>query len=78
MARQNLALTGEAGRINRQLNIPEGVVFIQRITFGFTGLMASIRATGPWRSITQEYVAGLEPCTPLGRRSAAHSPEDWV
>jgi predicted unusual protein kinase regulating ubiquinone biosynthesis (AarF/ABC1/UbiB family) len=78
MIRQNLQLTGEVGRINRQLNIPEGVVFTQRITFGFTGLMAGIRAVGPWRSITREYVLGGEPCTDLGRLSAAHSPEGWV
>ena len=78
MIRQNLQLTGETGRINRQLNIPQGVVFTQRITFGFTGLMASIRAVGPWRSITAEYVLGGEPCTELGRLSARFSPERWV
>ena len=78
MIRQNLQLTGETGRINRQLNIPQGVVFTQRITFGFTGLMASIRAVGPWRSITAEYVLGREPSTELGRLSAQHSPDSWV
>ena len=78
MIRQNLQLTGEVGRINRQLNIPQGVVFTQRITFGFTGLMASIRAVGPWKSITEEYVLHREPSTELGRLSAAHSPDAWV
>jgi predicted unusual protein kinase regulating ubiquinone biosynthesis (AarF/ABC1/UbiB family) len=78
LVRQNLQLTGEVGRINRQLNIPRGVVFTQRITFGFAGLMASIRATGPWRSITCEYVLHDPPSTPLGRQSAAHDPEGWV
>jgi predicted unusual protein kinase regulating ubiquinone biosynthesis (AarF/ABC1/UbiB family) len=78
MIRQNLNLTGEAGRVNRQMNIPQGVVFTQRITFGFTGLMASIRATGPWKSITEEYVLGGQPCTELGRLSARHSPDAWV
>jgi predicted unusual protein kinase regulating ubiquinone biosynthesis (AarF/ABC1/UbiB family) len=78
MVRQNLALTGEVGRVNRQLNIPQGVVFTQRITFGFTGLMASIRATGNWRSITEEYVLGTPPSTPLGLESARFSPEGWV
>jgi predicted unusual protein kinase regulating ubiquinone biosynthesis (AarF/ABC1/UbiB family) len=78
MIRQNLQLTGEAGRINRKLNIPQGVVFTQRITFGFTGLMASIRAVGPWRAITEEYVLGREPATELGRLSAQHSRENWV
>jgi predicted unusual protein kinase regulating ubiquinone biosynthesis (AarF/ABC1/UbiB family) len=78
MVRQHLALTGEAGRINRQLNIPAGVVFIQRITFGFTGLMGSILANGPWRSITEEYVLGRPPSTALGEASARHSPEVWA
>jgi predicted unusual protein kinase regulating ubiquinone biosynthesis (AarF/ABC1/UbiB family) len=78
MVKRHLAMTGEEGRINRQLNIPAGVVFIQRITFGFTGLMASIRATGPWRSITEEYVLGRPPSTELGALSAQHSPGGWV
>ncbi len=78
MIRQNLQLTGEAGRVNRQLNIPQGVVFTQRITFGFTGLMASIRAVGPWRSITAEHVLDSAPSTTLGKMSAQHTPEGWV
>ena len=78
MIKQNLALTGEAGRVNRQLNIPRGVVFTQRITFGFTGLMASMRATGPWRSITAEYVLGTEPSTPLGVLSRQAMGARWV
>ncbi|HEY7295721.1 MAG TPA: AarF/ABC1/UbiB kinase family protein [Dehalococcoidia bacterium] len=78
MIRQNLAMTGEAGRVNRQLNIPRGVVFTQRITFGFAGLMASIRATGPWRSITAEYVLGRPPCTPLGEASRRAMGDKWV
>jgi predicted unusual protein kinase regulating ubiquinone biosynthesis (AarF/ABC1/UbiB family) len=78
LIKQNLMLTGEAGRINRQLNIPKGVVFTQRITFGFAGLMASIRATGPWRSITSEYVLGRPPCTKLGEESRRAMGESWV
>jgi hypothetical protein len=78
LIRQNLQLTGEAGRVNRQLNIPKGVVFTQRITFGFSGLMASIRATGPWRSITSEYVLRAPPATPLGQQSQRCMGETWV
>ncbi len=78
MVKQNLAMTGDAGRINRKLTIPQGVVFIQRITFGFTGLLAGLRATGPWRSITEEYVLRTPPSTELGHLSAAFSPEGWV
>jgi predicted unusual protein kinase regulating ubiquinone biosynthesis (AarF/ABC1/UbiB family) len=79
MVRQNLAITGETGRINRQLTIPGGVVFIQRITFGFSGLMAGILAQGPWKSITAEYVLDAPPATELGRQSQAFSPPGmWV
>lgn len=78
MVRQNLQLTGQTGQVNRQLNIPEGVVFIQRINFGFAGLMASIRAQGPWQSIIGEYVLGQAPCSYLGERSRAHMGEGWV
>ncbi len=78
LIKQNLMLTGEAGRVNRQLNIPKGVVFTQRITFGFSGLMASIHATGPWRSITGEYVLHTEPATALGEASRRAMGEKWV
>ena len=78
LVRQNLQLTGEAGRVNRQLNIPASVVFTQRITFGFAGLMASIHATGPWQSITREYVMGDPPATALGQASRAHLGDLWV
>jgi predicted unusual protein kinase regulating ubiquinone biosynthesis (AarF/ABC1/UbiB family) len=78
MVRQNLSMTGEAGRLNRQLTIPQGVVFIQRITFGFSGLMAGILATGPWKSITEEYVLDAGPSTPMGLESARFDPQGWV
>jgi len=78
MVRRNVQLTGDAGRLNRQLNIPRGVVFTQRINFGFAGLMATIQARGPWHSIIREYVLNAPPCTDLGRASAAHSPAGWV
>jgi len=78
MVRQNVQLTGDAGKLNRRLNIPEGVVFTQRINFGFAGLMASIHARGPWHSIIREYVLDAPPCSALGRSSAEHNPTAWV
>lgn len=78
MVRQNLQLSGDTGRVNRKLNIPKGVIFTQRINFGFAGLMASLEATGPWHSIIREYTLGEPPATELGRESAEHTPGRWV
>ena len=71
MVRRNMMTTGEGGRINRWLNIPEGMVFLTRINFGLAGLLASIQARGPWQGIIREYVYDEPPCTELGRLSAA-------
>jgi predicted unusual protein kinase regulating ubiquinone biosynthesis (AarF/ABC1/UbiB family) len=78
LVRHNLALNGDAGRVNRQLNIPGGMVFTQRINFGFTGLMAALQAAGPWKGITEEYVLGRDPVTPLGEASRRAMGSDWV
>ncbi len=78
MVRRNLQLTGEAGKINRQLNIPQELVFTQRINFGFVGLMATLRAQGPWHSISREYVLDETPTTPLGKASYAWRPGEHV
>jgi predicted unusual protein kinase regulating ubiquinone biosynthesis (AarF/ABC1/UbiB family) len=73
MVRRNTMTTGDGGRINRWLNIPEGMIFLTRINFGLAGLLASIGATGPWQGIIREYVYDEAPCTELGRRSAETS-----
>ena len=73
MVHRNAATTGEAGQINRWLNIPPGTVFLSRINFGLAGLMASLEASGPWRGIIAEYLFDEPPCTELGRRSAETS-----
>lgn len=71
MVRRNTQATGKGGDINRCLNIPEGMVFLSRINFGLAGVLASLRARGPWRGIIYEYMAEAPPCTELGRLSAA-------
>ena len=78
MVRRNTQTTGHGGAINRQCNVPEGMVFLTRINFGLAGLFAGLRARGPWRSIVGEYVYETGPSTELGARSAAHSPDDWA
>jgi len=73
MIRRNTQTTGLGGQINRYCNVPEGMVFLTRINFGLAGLMANLRARGPWRAIIEEYIDGKEPSTELGRLSAATS-----
>jgi predicted unusual protein kinase regulating ubiquinone biosynthesis (AarF/ABC1/UbiB family) len=71
MVRRNTMTTGMGGEINKHCNVPEGMVFLTRINFGLAGLLASIRASGPWRAIVEEYVDDRPPATDLGRISAA-------
>jgi predicted unusual protein kinase regulating ubiquinone biosynthesis (AarF/ABC1/UbiB family) len=73
MVRRNTQTTGEGGRINRYCNIPPGMVFLSRINFGLSGLLASLGARGPWRAIVAEYIDDGPPATELGRLSAATS-----
>ena len=73
MVRRNTQTTGEGGRINRYCNVPGGMVFLTRITFGLTGLLATLGAQGPWRAIVAEYIDDAPPATHLGRLSAASS-----
>ena len=73
MVRRNTQTGGIGGRINQHCNVPEGMVFLTRINFGLAGLLASIRATGPWQAIIREYIDGAPPATPLGEISARTS-----
>jgi hypothetical protein len=71
MVRRNAQTTGEGGQINRQLNIPAGMVFLSRINFGLAGLFAALEARGAWRGIIAEYILDRPPSTDQGRLSAA-------
>ena len=78
MVRRNTQTGGLGGRINKHCNVPEGMVFLTRINFGLAGLMAGLRAAGPWRAIIGEYVDGTAPVTELGRLSMESSRGAWV
>lgn len=71
MIRRNTQTSGHGGQVNRWCNVPEGMVFLTRINFGLAGVMASLRAEGPWRGIIEEYVSGVAPVTALGCESRA-------
>lgn len=71
MVRRNTMTSGQGGEINKHCNVPEGMVFLTRINFGLAGLLAGLRAEGPWRAIVEEYVHNRPPSTELGRLSAA-------
>jgi len=78
MVRRNTQTTGEGGRINQYCNVPEGMVFLTRINFGLAGLLASLRAYGPWQDIVREYIDDAPPSTELGVLSRATSPRAAV
>ena len=73
MVRRNTQTTGDGGRINRYCNVPAGMVFLSRINFGLSGLLASLGTRRPWRAIVAEYIDDAPPATELGRLSAATS-----
>jgi predicted unusual protein kinase regulating ubiquinone biosynthesis (AarF/ABC1/UbiB family) len=73
MVRRNTQTTGRGGSINEQCNVPEGMVFLTRINFGLAGLLANLRAEGPWRAIVGEYLDDRPPTTHLGVLSARTS-----
>ena len=75
MVRRNTMTSGIGGQINKHCNVPEGMVFLTRINFGLAGLLAGLRAKGPWRDIVREYIDDAPPCTELGRLSAATTRE---
>ena len=70
MIRHNTQTTGQGGKINEFCNVPEGQVFLTRINFGLAGVLANLRAEGPWRGIVREWVEGDPPSTELGLQSA--------
>ncbi|MGH2633079.1 MAG: ABC1 kinase family protein [Tepidiformaceae bacterium] len=78
MVRRNTQTGGLGGRINRHCNVPEGMVFLTRINFGLAGLMAGLKAIGPWKAIVCEYVDETEPSTALGWESKRSSRGPWV
>ena len=71
MVRRNSTTSGPEGAINRQLNIPPGMIFLSRINFGLAGIFGRLNAHGRWRAIIGEYIYGTEPTSDLGRLSAA-------
>jgi len=73
MVRRNTQTAGAGGKINKWCNVPPGMVFLTRINFGLAGVLASLRAQGPWREIVREYTDNAAPATELGRLSAVTS-----
>ncbi len=65
---------GEEHReITRAVNLPPSFVIIQRINLGLYAIFGELRATGPWRRISEElwpFVDG-PPATPMGQAIAA-------
>ncbi len=64
-------LSGPAGVVVRQLNLPAGFVILNRVVWGVSAVMGRLGASGPWRAILDEYRLGTPPATPLGEAEAA-------
>ena len=62
------------GRMLKYTNVPPEFAIIQRINLGLYGVLAQLRATAPWRSISEEIWPWVDgpPSTGLGRADA-----DW-
>jgi predicted unusual protein kinase regulating ubiquinone biosynthesis (AarF/ABC1/UbiB family) len=67
------ALRSPHGRAFRKMGGTGGgdFTFVGRIETGMMGVLAGLRATGPWRAIRAEYSRGGPPATPYGEADAA-------
>ncbi len=54
-----------------QLNMPPSFVILDRVVWGTNAILGKLEATGPYRAMLLEYVAGGEPATDLGAAEAA-------
>ena len=53
------------------LNMPPSFVILDRVVWGVSAILGKLEATGPFRAMLLEYVAGGEPATDLGAAEAA-------
>ena len=52
--------------------MPVSFVILDRVVWGVSAILGKLGATGPWRAMIHEYVAGGPPATELGQAEA-----DW-
>jgi len=65
--------SGPYGPIMKAANVPPSFVILQRINLGLYAILGQLRATAPWRRISEELwpFVGGPPSTELGRQAAA-------
>ncbi len=64
-------VNGPHQRVIEQLNLPPSFVILDRVVWGISAIMGKLEATGPFRAMLLEYVAGGPPATDLGVAEAA-------
>lgn len=64
---------GEFSAIRSKLNSKADFFLRDRVYWGMTAILAELNATGPWKSINNEYRRNESPCTSLGVAEA-----EWV
>lgn len=62
---------GPHAPVIEQLNMPPSFVILDRVVWGVSAILGKLEATGPWRGMLLEYIAGGPPVTELGAAEAA-------
>ena len=62
---------GPHAAVIEQLNMPPSFVILDRVVWGVSAILGKLDATGPWRAMLLEYIAGGAPATELGASEAA-------
>ena len=66
-----LDVRGPHADVVAQLNLPPSFVILDRVVWGTNAILGKLEATGPFRAMLLEYVAGGSPATDLGAAEAA-------
>jgi predicted unusual protein kinase regulating ubiquinone biosynthesis (AarF/ABC1/UbiB family) len=62
---------GPHAPVIEQLNMPPSFVILDRVVWGVSAILGKLEASGPWRAMLLEYIAGGAPATDLGAAEAA-------
>ncbi|HUF96628.1 MAG TPA: AarF/ABC1/UbiB kinase family protein [Ilumatobacter sp.] len=64
-------VNGPHAEVIEQLNVPPSFVVLDRVVWGVNAILGKLEASGPYRAMLLEYVAGGAPATDLGAAEAA-------
>lgn len=67
--------TGPSANAFHHLSTPPTYAIMSRLDIGVMSLIAQLRATIPWATLSAEYFEGADPVTPMGKADRAHREE---